>query len=364
MTIGLSFIMGAVAGSVAYFMLGLWWPVALVVGILAWLSFGLFGVKMNSTFTLMSGAILVFCISLSVMISRSSEQLSGLQYANTVDDGGTEFRYPVPLLGNAPHGETVYRSHGCAECHTQHITHEGVEFDIKALATEKTHSAVKEAVNRFYRVTGQPASGGAALGLPVGEWETIAVGANVSDASKARNFLSSAGASVDVQVRFNGEDLEQDEFSNPDGRGWGKRRSVARDYLFVERPMLGSVRIGPDLSNVGTRLTRSTLMRLLLDPKSIRRNSKMPQHRFLFNVVEYGDGENVITLKDGDKETYYKPTKDAEALVDYLLSLKSANYPLDEAPVNQPFTSSLPKPNASEKENEQMVSAPDTDSSK
>tara|TARA_B100001769_G_C21497589_1_gene288089 strand:+ start:72 stop:389 length:318 start_codon:yes stop_codon:yes gene_type:complete len=105
-------------------------------------------------------------------------------------------------------------------------------------------------------------------------------------------------------------------------------------------------------------------MRLLLDPKSIRRNSKMPQHRFLFNVVEYGDGENVITLKDGDKETYYKPTKDAEALVDYLLSLKSANYPLDEAPVNQPFTSSLPKPNASEKENEQMVSAPDTDSSK
>ena len=219
-------------------------------------------------------------------------------------------------------------------------------------------------MNRFYRVTGQPASGGAALGLPVGEWETIAVGANVSDASKARNFLSSAGASVDVQVRFNGEDLEQDKFSNPDGRGWGKRRSVARDYLFVERPMLGSVRIGPDLSNVGTRLTRSTLMRLLLDPKSIRRNSKMPQHRFLFEVVEYGDGENVITLKDGDKETYYKPTKDAEALVDYLLSLKSANYPLDEAPVNQPFTSSLPKPNASEKENEQMAGDADTDSSK
>ena len=97
MSIGLSFIMGAVAGAIAYFMLGLWWPVALVIGLLSWLSFGLFGVKMGSTFTLMSGAILVFCISLSVMISRSSEQLSGLQYANTVDDGGTEFRYPVPL---------------------------------------------------------------------------------------------------------------------------------------------------------------------------------------------------------------------------------------------------------------------------
>ena len=40
----------------------------------------------------------------------------------------------------------------------------------------------------------------------------------------------------------------------------------------------------------------------------------------------------------------YKPTKDAEALVDYLLSLKSANYPLPEAPINQPYTSSKPKP--------------------
>ena len=40
----------------------------------------------------------------------------------------------------------------------------------------------------------------------------------------------------------------------------------------------------------------------------------------------------------------YKPTRDAEALVDYLLSLKSANYPLPEAPVDQAFTSSMPKP--------------------
>ena len=40
----------------------------------------------------------------------------------------------------------------------------------------------------------------------------------------------------------------------------------------------------------------------------------------------------------------YKPTENAEALVDYLLSLKSANYPLPEAPINQPYTSSMPKP--------------------
>ena len=81
-----------------------------------------------------------------------------------------------------------------------------------------------------------------------------------------------------------------------------------------------------------------------MNPKLIRNDSKMPQHRFLFEVAEKGDGDELIAVIEGDEEVYYKPTKDAEALVEYLLSLKSANYPLEEAPVYQPFTSSLPKP--------------------
>ena len=173
----------------------------------------------------------------------------------------------------------------------------------------------------------------------------MAHGANAADAAKARGFLSAAGASVDVQVRFHGEDLEKDEFINPDGRGWGKRRSVARDYLFAEKPMLGSVRIGPDLANVGTRHSRATLLRILLNPQLIRKGSKMPQHRFLFEEVDEGEA-NTITVLKGEKNIYYKPTKDADALVDYLLSLKGAQYPLEEAPVYQPFTSSLPVPAA------------------
>ena len=52
-------------------------------------------------------------------------------------------------------------------------------------------------------------------------------------------------------------------------------------------------------------------------------------------------GDLVLIMDVADR---YKPTKDAEALVDYLLSLKSANYPLPEAPINQPYTSSMPKP--------------------
>ena len=105
--------------------------------------------------------------------------------------------------------------------------------------------------------------------------------------------------------------------------------------------MLGSVRIGPDLANVGARHTRDALMRILLNPRIIRKDSKMPQHRFLCEWAGEGEqGQHII--HDGDNA--YKPTADAEALVDYLLSLKGANYSLPEAPVNQPFTSSLPDP--------------------
>lgn len=416
MTIGLSFLLGLLASSVSYFMLGLWWPVAVVVGLFAWLAFGLLDVKMDSTFTLLGGLLLVFCVSLSAMVFRASDQLSGLQYIDTQSEDGIEFRYPVPLLGNARYGEAVYKANGCAACHTQQVTHESVVLDVKALAGEKNLAAVQEAISRFRNVTGRDASGGAVLGLPVGEWETVVNGANAADASKARNFLAKAGASVDVQVRFRGEDLTQHDLLNPRGRSWGKRRSVAQDYLFAEPPMLGSVRIGPDLANVGARHSRDVLMRILLNPKTVRKNSKMPQHRFLFEKADEDDqGQHIInggyvpegvklppdvgtgdikvlvaegdliekgkpivsvkleetqmdipspfegiikelkvssgnTVKAGDLVLImdvaerYKPTKDAEALVDYLLSLKSANYPLPEAPINQLYTSSMPKP--------------------
>ena len=301
MTIGLSFLLGLLASSVSYFMLDLWWPVAVVVGLFAWLAFALLDVKMDSTFTLLGGLLLVFCVSLSAMVFRASDQLSGLQYIDTQSEDGIEFRYPVPLLGNARYGEAVYKAHGCAACHTQQVTHESVVLDVKALTGEKNHAAVEEAISRFRNVTGRDASSGA--GFPIGEWETVENALDAADASKARNFLAAAGASVDVQVRFRGEDLTQHDRQNPRGRGWGKRRSVAQDYLFAEPPMLGSVRIGPDLANVGVRHSRDVLMRILLNPKIIRKDNKMPQHRFFFEKADEDDqGQHIINdgivLKD------------------------------------------------------------------
>ena len=51
-----------------------------------------------------------------------------------------------------------------------------------------------------------------------------------------------------------------------------------------------------------------------------------------------------LTNDKNEKTTskiYYRPTQDALDLVAYLSSLKGANYPLDEAPIYQPFSSSI-----------------------
>ena len=102
MTIGLSFLLGLLASSVSYFMIGLWWPAAVVVGLFAWLAFALLDVKMDSTFTLLGGLLLVFCVSLSAMVFRASDQLSGLQYIDTQSEDGVEFRYPVAVAWKRP----------------------------------------------------------------------------------------------------------------------------------------------------------------------------------------------------------------------------------------------------------------------
>ena len=40
-------------------------------------------------------------------------------------------------------------------------------------------------------------------------------------------------------------------------RGWGLRRNVSRDYLHDRPTMLGTMRTGPDLANVGSRYSET-----------------------------------------------------------------------------------------------------------
>ncbi len=121
-------------------------------------------------------------------------------------------------------------------------------------------------------------------------------------------------------------------------RGWGERQSVPRDYIRQERVLVGTMRTGPDLMNVGTRLSSKDWHFLhLYDPQITSKGSVMQPYQFLFKKQKIGLDPSPEALKfpPGYKhapESGYEvvPTEKAKQLVDYLLSLKY-DYELPES---------------------------------
>lgn len=117
-------------------------------------------------------------------------------------------------------------------------------------------------------------------------------------------------------------------------RGWGQRRSVARDYLFRDPAMMGLARVGPDLSNIGTRMPESEkLMQHLYDPRLLKKSSTCPTHPWLFTQKPAGPKTEPDALKVSSNGWHQLiPTYQAKALVAYLQSLNNS-YALPEAPL-------------------------------
>jgi len=119
-------------------------------------------------------------------------------------------------------------------------------------------------------------------------------------------------------------------------RGWGTRQSVGRDYIHQSRVMVGSLRIGPDLMNVGKRLPSAEWHHQhLYDPQINTPGTTMPAHAFLYETrrVMGAPSPERIALSGGHPvPAGYEvvPTARAEALVSYLLSLETP-YDLPEA---------------------------------
>lgn len=127
--------------------------------------------------------------------------------------------------------------------------------------------------------------------------------------------------------------------------GWGRdqssrpsdpiRQTKPLDYFGEPFAMLGYRRIGPDLANVGWRENPQTGMsvgdrlwhhRHLYNPRAVQDWSTMPAFRHLYRKVAV-DGQilqNAIHVATAEDGTSYQivPTADAEALVDYLISLR------------------------------------------
>jgi cytochrome c oxidase cbb3-type subunit 2 len=124
-------------------------------------------------------------------------------------------------------------------------------------------------------------------------------------------------------------------------RGWGKRRSVSRDYIFDKPVQLGTSRTGPDLTNVGERNGASDWnLKHLYNPQITSPGSVMPAYPFLFvkrPIGRSGPSTNALALPPGFEppagfEIVAKP--EAIQLVEYLRSLRGS-YDLPEATIKK-----------------------------
>lgn len=117
----------------------------------------------------------------------------------------------------------------------------------------------------------------------------------------------------------------RDTAQGPDAkRGWG-RASVAGDYFYDSPHLLGTMRTGPDLFNIGARQPSADWhLGHLYQPRAYAHSSIMPSYPFLFELKETAEpGDRVVTLPSGytprGKIVVAKP--EALDLVQYLQGL-------------------------------------------
>lgn len=118
-----------------------------------------------------------------------------------------------------------------------------------------------------------------------------------------------------------------------DKRGWG-RASVAADYFYDKPHLLGTMRTGPDLFNIGARQPSADWhLGHLYQPRAYTPGSIMPAYPFLFEAKEKPDaGDRVVTLPPGFKPVgkIVVATQEALDLVTYMQGLDHT-YPVLEA---------------------------------
>lgn len=128
-------------------------------------------------------------------------------------------------------------------------------------------------------------------------------------------------------------------------RGWGTRRTVARDYMYEDVPLLGSTRIGPDFANYGNGTWRNEpadetkkpakrdanwIYRHTADPTIIVKDSKCPPQPFLFEKREFGSQPSAEAVRvEGRYE--WVPTAEMRNLAAYILG-QNRSPALPEAP--------------------------------
>ena len=122
-------------------------------------------------------------------------------------------------------------------------------------------------------------------------------------------------------------------------RGWG-RASVPGDYYYDKPHLLGSMRTGPDLFNIGARQpSRDWHLGHLYQPRAYVPDSIMPSYPYLFTVKDAKDaeseGEQALALPPAygpNVGQVVVPTLQALDLVKYLQGLNHTYPVLPPAP--------------------------------
>ncbi len=127
----------------------------------------------------------------------------------------------------------------------------------------------------------------------------------------------------------------RDKSQAPDAaRGWG-RASVAGDYFYDRPHLLGTMRTGPDLFNIGVRQPSADWhLGHLYQPRAYVPGSIMPSYPYLFDVKDAAEeGERVLQLPPefAPSKKVVVATPAAVDLVKYLQSL-DRSYPAIDKP--------------------------------
>lgn len=109
-----------------------------------------------------------------------------------------------------------------------------------------------------------------------------------------------------------------------DKRGWG-RPSVAGDYYYDSPHLLGTMRTGPDLFNIGARQPSADWqLGHLYQPRAYASGSIMPAYPYLFEIRKQAEpGDKVVALPPqfAPAGGVVVATQAAQDLVSYLLAL-------------------------------------------
>ncbi|MGH7992469.1 MAG: cbb3-type cytochrome c oxidase subunit II [Limisphaerales bacterium] len=259
-------------------------------------------------------------------------QLGGGKQTTILNSTGL---YPLDRPGMANQGLQVYRANGCAACHTEQVQQSGVACDVVLTGDETNQKASLRAITN--EIEEYHLQINSYIGPP-GQPYTILSGVSKSVADAVSDRITAAKGKAEIHIIATGPDIT---------RGWGRRHSVAEDFLYDDPVQLGSLRIGPDLADVGTRQPDANWQWVhLYAPQSVVKDSAMPPFRYLFRVQKIGGAPSpdalVFPKGFGPRAGYeVVPTPQAQELAAYLLSLH-ADVPLHDAPFTRSAAVSNP----------------------